>query len=90
MSNEYQNDFALTPSAGSAGSWLDQEIKMPLDVYKSMCEQSVRTTCERDAYAQKWSQSLIEIEKLRSENARLLEIVDRLAAGDDCEDKEGE
>ena len=68
---EYQNDFELTPSAGSAGSWLDQEIRMPLDVYKSMCEQNVRTTCERDAYAQKWSQSLIEIEKLRKENAEL-------------------
>lgn len=75
---EYQNDFELTPSAGSAGSWLDQEIKMPLDVYKSMCEQNVRTTCERDAYAQKWSQALIEIEKLRNENAELREEVARL------------
>lgn len=62
---EYVNDFAPDTS------WLDQEIKMPLDVYKSMCEQSVRTTCERDAYAQKWSQSLVEIEKLRNENAEL-------------------
>lgn len=62
---EYNNDF--TPDT----SWLDQEIKMPLDVYKSMCEQSVRTTCERDAYAQKWSQSLVEVEKLRNENSEL-------------------
>lgn len=61
----YQNDFMPDTS------WLDQEIKMPLDVYKGMCEQAVRITCERDAYSQKWSQALIEIEKLRTENAEL-------------------
>ena len=65
---EYHNDFNGTPSTGS---WLDQEIKMPLDVYKGMCEQAVRVTCERDAYSQKWSQALIELEKLRNENAEL-------------------
>lgn len=68
----YQNDFMPDTS------WLDQEIKMPLGVYKSMCEQAVRTACERDAYSQKWSQSLIEIEKLRKENAELREEVARL------------
>lgn len=81
--SEYQNDFNGIPST----SWLDQEIKMPLDVYKSMCEQSVRTTCERDAYSQKWSQALVEVEKLRNENAGLRDevreltaIIDRLTA----------
>ena len=76
--SEYQNDFNGIPST----SWLDQEIKMPLDVYKGMCEQAVRITCERDAYAQKWSHALVEIEKLRAENARLKESSQLAVEGD--------
>lgn len=60
---EYHNDFRP--------DWILQEVRISLDAFVSMREQIVRLAAERDAYAQKWSQSLIEIEKLRNENAEL-------------------
>lgn len=100
---EYQNDFAEWPTPDA--SWMaDITIAVPYDVEINhyIAQERLHGVIDRlrerlaeanDACAHKdYENSRLRGDnaELRSENARLLEIVDRLTAGSDCENKEGD
>lgn len=100
---EYQNDFAEWPTPDA--SWMaDITIAVPYDVEinhyiaQERLHGVIDNLRERLAEAEgKFEHERFENSRLhgdnaelRGENARLLEIVDRLTAGGDCENKEGE
>ena len=96
MMPEYQNDFAEWPKPDA--SWMaDITIAVPFDVEinhyiaQERLHGVIDNLRERLAEAEgRFEHERFENSRLRSENAELLEIVEKLGGGEDCEDKEGD
>ena len=73
----YHNDF----SAELPSEWAEQPITVPLDVYVGLRENAVRLAAERDAYSQKWSQTILERDKAIQERDEYKAVIDGFEKG---------
>ena len=83
----YHNDFSsaelpdLTVKPKPIAPWSEQPVTVPLDIYVGLRENAVRLTAERDAYSQKWSQTILERDKAIQERDEYKAIIDGFEKG---------